>query len=134
VIKAVRGFYCPAIIYIHMLVFIDDSGDPGFKFEKGSTRYFVVLLLIFDDEADAEGAASTIRSAKRMLGLRSDAEIKFHESLAPSEGRTTRRKKTLLSINPLLKTILSTNGDLINNTPRTENSPCGPFSNHIPLG
>ncbi|TSC88726.1 MAG: hypothetical protein G01um10145_752 [Microgenomates group bacterium Gr01-1014_5] len=25
-----------------MLVFIDDSGDAGFKLEKGSSRFFVI--------------------------------------------------------------------------------------------
>ncbi len=32
-----------------MLVFIDDSGDPGFKFEKGSSKYFVIALVIFKE-------------------------------------------------------------------------------------
>jgi hypothetical protein len=29
-------------------VFIDDSGDPGFHFERGSTRLLVVACLVFD--------------------------------------------------------------------------------------
>ena len=37
-----------------MIIFIDDSGDPGFKVEKGSSVVFVIALVIFDDPLDAE--------------------------------------------------------------------------------
>lgn len=30
-----------------MLIFIDDSGDPGFKMDAGSSHFFVIALLIF---------------------------------------------------------------------------------------
>ena len=29
-----------------MLVFIDDSGDPGFKLDRGSTPVFVIACVI----------------------------------------------------------------------------------------
>jgi Protein of unknown function (DUF3800) len=32
-----------------MHVYIDESGDTGFKFRSGSSRYFVVTLLLVDD-------------------------------------------------------------------------------------
>lgn len=63
-----------------MLVFIDDSGDPGFKFEKGSTRYFVVLLVIFDDELEAEKTAVAIKELRRELQFPDGMEFKFHKS------------------------------------------------------
>ena len=63
-----------------MLVFIDDSGDPGFKLEKGSSRYFIVLILIFDDELEAEKTAVAIKGLRRDLGFPDDAEFKFHKS------------------------------------------------------
>ncbi len=37
-----------------MLVFIDDSGDPGFKLDKGSSKFFVISLVIFNDNLEAE--------------------------------------------------------------------------------
>ncbi|MFA5033728.1 MAG: DUF3800 domain-containing protein [bacterium] len=40
-----------------MLVFLDDSGDPGFKVEKGSSPVFVIALVVFDDHLDAEETA-----------------------------------------------------------------------------
>lgn len=63
-----------------MLIFIDDSGDPGFKLDRGSTRYFVVLLLIFDDELEAEKTAVAIKELRRTLGFPDDVEFKFHKS------------------------------------------------------
>jgi hypothetical protein len=73
-------FLLPSHLFIHMLVFIDDSGDPGFKLEKGSTRYFVVLLLIFDDETDAEKATAKIKALKQTLNFSENEEFKFHKS------------------------------------------------------
>jgi hypothetical protein len=78
--KSARGFYYPIIIYIYMLVFIDDSGDPGFKFDKGSTRYFVVLLLSLNNEQEAERVIAAVQSLKKSLGIPDDMEFKFHKS------------------------------------------------------
>ncbi|MBU1159766.1 DUF3800 domain-containing protein [Patescibacteria group bacterium] len=33
-----------------MLVFIDDSGDPGFKLDKGSTKFFVISARNFFEQ------------------------------------------------------------------------------------
>lgn len=60
-----------------MLVFIDDSGDPGFKFDRGSTRHFVIAMVIFEDDLDAERAALCIKELRRDLGWSSDVEFKF---------------------------------------------------------
>ncbi len=35
-----------------MLIFIDDSGDPGFKVAKGSTNVFVIGLIIFRERIE----------------------------------------------------------------------------------
>lgn len=37
-----------------MIVFIDESGDAGFKTRQGSSRSFIIALIIFDNEFDAE--------------------------------------------------------------------------------
>jgi len=63
-----------------MLVFIDDSGDPGFKINKGSTRFFVIALVIFNDDLEAEKAAVCIKDLKRRLGFPDDLEFKFNKS------------------------------------------------------
>lgn len=44
-----------------MLVFIDESGDPGFKLQRGSSPVFVLSMVIFDDAAQAQLAEQIIR-------------------------------------------------------------------------
>lgn len=62
---------------IFMLVFIDDSGDPGFKFDKGSSEYFVISMVIFDDELEAEKIAVAIKELRRKIGFPDDVEFRF---------------------------------------------------------
>lgn len=63
-----------------MLVFIDDSGDPGFKLDKGSTKFFSISMVIFDDDLEAEKAAVAIKQLKRDLKFFDDTEFKFCKS------------------------------------------------------
>ena len=60
-----------------MLVFIDDSGDPGFKLDKGSTSHFIIAMVIFDDELEAEKTAVAIKELKRKIGFREQTEFRF---------------------------------------------------------
>lgn len=62
-----------------MLIFLDESGDPGFKVRKGSTYAFVVILVIFDDELDAERTALAIKELRRDLGKSDKFEFKFNK-------------------------------------------------------
>lgn len=60
-----------------MYVFIDESGDPGFKIEKGSSPVFVTSMVIFDNALDARQSQSRIA---RLLGeLRAKPEFKFNK-------------------------------------------------------
>ncbi len=77
-----------------MLVFVDDSGDPGFKLKKGSSRFFVITLVIFDDELEAEKTAVAIKELKRTLRFPDDVEFKFNKS------RRDVREKFLQAVNP----------------------------------
>ncbi len=63
-----------------MLVFPDDSGDPGFKVAKGSTPCFVIALVIFDDDLEAEKCAVAIKELRRTLGLSDNYEFRFNGS------------------------------------------------------
>ena len=63
-----------------MLVFIDESGDPGFKTERGSSSHFVIALVIFDDELNAEETALKIKEFRRDLGKNEKFEFKFNKS------------------------------------------------------
>lgn len=77
-----------------MLVFIDDSGDPGFKLEKGSSAIFVISCVIFDDELEAEKTAVAIKELRRDLKFPDEVEFKF------SKSRRKIREKFLKKINP----------------------------------
>lgn len=63
-----------------MLVFLDDSGDPGFKIRKGSTPCFVIALIIFDDHLQAERCAVAIKELRRALNFSDDTEFRFSHS------------------------------------------------------
>ena len=60
-----------------MLVFLDDSGDPGFKVSKGSSPCFVIAMVIFDDPLEAERCAVAIKELRRDLGLDDAYEFRF---------------------------------------------------------
>jgi len=62
-----------------MLVFIDDSGDPGFKLGKGSTKFFIISCIIFNDKLDAEETALEIKKLRRDLGKNENFEFKFNK-------------------------------------------------------
>ncbi len=62
-----------------MIVFIDESGDAGFKLSKGSSSTFVIALIIFDEELDAQETAVKIKKLKRNLNKSEKFEFKFNK-------------------------------------------------------
>jgi Protein of unknown function (DUF3800) len=75
-----RGFLIYYGYNYHMLVFIDDSGDAGFKLDRGSSKHFVIACVIFDDNLDAEEAALKIKRLRRSLNWRDDHKFKFNKT------------------------------------------------------
>jgi len=63
-----------------MLVFIDESGDPGLKIERGSSRYFTVGLVAFEDNDEALACDKRIDLLRRELRLLQDYEFHFHSN------------------------------------------------------
>ncbi len=63
-----------------MLVFIDDSGDPGFKTQSGSSPVFVIALVLFDDPLEAEKTSLTIKELRRKLKVSDLYEFKFNKT------------------------------------------------------
>lgn len=59
-----------------MLVFIDESGDAGLKLTSGSTDYFIVTLIAFEDRDEATAADQRIQLLKGELGF--PAKFEFH--------------------------------------------------------
>ena len=51
-----------------MLAFVDESGDPGRKIINGSSRFFVVALVTFDDNEEAQACDNRIALLRREIG------------------------------------------------------------------
>jgi hypothetical protein len=62
------------------IICVDDSGDVGYKFNRGSSRYFIMACVIFDDPIDAEFAAASIKVLKKTMGWRQSHEFKFNKN------------------------------------------------------
>lgn len=60
-----------------MLVFIDESGDSGLKIEKGSSRYFTIGLIVFEDNDEALACDQRIQLLKKEIGWPPNAEFHF---------------------------------------------------------
>ena len=61
-----------------MLAFVDESGDAGRKVGQGSSRYFVVAVVTFADQEDADACDQRIGLLRRELGQ--DPRFEFHFS------------------------------------------------------
>src|SRR5262249_42504535 len=61
-----------------MLVFIDESGDPGFKLTRGSTDVFVAVLVAFENAGASQATQTAIEALADRLRIR--GEFKFNKS------------------------------------------------------
>jgi len=77
-----------------MIVFIDESGDPGLKLGKGSSKYFCVGLVVFQDHDEALACDQRITLLRRELGWTSQSE--FHFKRNSDKVRTTFLKAVSL--------------------------------------
>jgi len=62
---------------LNMLVFIDESGDSGLKIENGSSRFFAVSLVVFEENDEAIACDQRIELLKRELGWEPASEFHF---------------------------------------------------------
>ncbi len=60
-----------------MFVYLDETGDTGFKFEKGSSRYFIVTILVTSDPVPLN---SEIEAFRREHRFPDNHEFKFYSS------------------------------------------------------
>ena len=61
-----------------LLVFIDESGDPGFKLDRGSSDVFVLAMVLFADASYAQATSELIVEAQRRNRIK--LEWKFSKS------------------------------------------------------
>jgi hypothetical protein len=62
-----------------MLMFVDESGDAGFKLDCGSSKYFIVALVGFDDHNEALAADERIELLRQEMGLTTRFEFHFNK-------------------------------------------------------
>ena len=60
-----------------MLIFMDESGDTGFKFDKVSSQYFVLVMVTFDSLEAAEKANEAVKEVRKELKRSESLEFKF---------------------------------------------------------
>jgi hypothetical protein len=65
-----------------MLVFLDESGDTGRKIVQGSSEFFLVTIVIFGDDAEAQACDRRIDLLRHELNKRADYEFHFAHNSA----------------------------------------------------
>ena len=60
-----------------MLVFIDESGDTGAKLQNGSSDFFVITAIIFDNTEEAAQCEQIMAQARKHLGKTDNFEFHF---------------------------------------------------------
>lgn len=63
-------------------IFLDESGDLGFNFDKGSTKYFIITLLVCEvhEEQELQRIIKKIRQRILKKKLKKSPEIKWNNS------------------------------------------------------
>jgi hypothetical protein len=62
-----------------MLVYVDESGDPGMKGRIGSSRYFVIILVMFESQGAADDCKERICTLRASLGWDPREEFKLNK-------------------------------------------------------
>jgi hypothetical protein len=60
-----------------MLIFIDESGDTGRKLNRGSSRYFLISVILFFENEEAESCDNRITLLRRELSKPDNFEFHF---------------------------------------------------------
>jgi hypothetical protein len=62
-----------------MLAFMDESGDLGFKLDRGSTTLFTIALVVFENGEAARACQAAMEALSRALQLPPNYEFHFHD-------------------------------------------------------
>lgn len=63
-----------------MLVFLDEAGDVGFKFSKGSSRLLIVTIVLFEEQEEAKNCDLRIDLLREELQLPKKFEFHFNQN------------------------------------------------------
>jgi hypothetical protein len=61
-----------------MLVFLDESGDSGMKGKPGSSAFFIVTAVLFEDHDEADRCEKTIKAFRQHKHLHEKFEFHFN--------------------------------------------------------
>ena len=67
-----------------MLVYVDESGDPGMQFKPGSSDFFIISAVLFDDEASAKACSGRINEIREELKFHRGTEFHFNKTSRPN--------------------------------------------------
>jgi Protein of unknown function (DUF3800) len=62
-----------------MLVFVDESGDPGTKGRKGSSEFFIVTAVLFNENDAAQACDDRIENIRAELRMNPKSEFHFNK-------------------------------------------------------
>jgi hypothetical protein len=62
-----------------MLVFVDESGDPGIKRRPGTSEYFVVTAILFNENDAAQACDQRIEKIRAELRMHPKSEFHFNK-------------------------------------------------------
>ena len=60
-----------------MHIYIDETGDTGFKLDRGSSYLFGISLVIFHDPKEIEKTVRAIKKLEKRIHFPANAEWKF---------------------------------------------------------
>ena len=63
-----------------MRAYIDESGDPGLKIGQGSSAFFVIAVILFDDQKEEDVVDKRLSLLRHELGLKPFFEFKFNKA------------------------------------------------------
>lgn len=63
-----------------MLCFVDESGDTGLALGQGSSEYFTITAVVFEDDEDAHACDAAITALRQKRGLKAAFEFHFAET------------------------------------------------------
>ena len=63
-----------------MLILVDEAGDAGLRLSKGSSKFFVVTLVMFTQEEEADTCDQRITRLRRELNLSGSFEFHFRDT------------------------------------------------------
>ncbi len=63
-----------------MHIYIDETGDTGFKLDQGSSEIFSITLILFKNPKEIEKAVNAIKTLEKRLGFSKDTEWKFSKT------------------------------------------------------